>query len=168
MHAELGVGAALPLALALTIATVGSLSVIRRAAPADQLQPVQGLSQAIAADINLARSFARIQELTRRLVPWEQMGFSRYDAQTNEMALIADTALPAGERSSARFDAGAGAAGEAGGPGGPPGPRRGRRRAAGAPGPAAAPPGGGRPPLPPRGKRGVWGGAGPPPPPGHP
>src|SRR5436189_89825 len=31
MHAELGVGAALPLALALTIATVGSLSVIRRA-----------------------------------------------------------------------------------------------------------------------------------------
>src|SRR2546426_8846713 len=77
MHAELGVGAALPLALALTIATVGSLSVIRRAARADQLQLVQGLSQAIAADINLARSFARIQELTRRLVPWEQMGFSR-------------------------------------------------------------------------------------------
>src|SRR5206468_4146681 len=87
-----------------------------------------------AADINLARSFARIQELTRRLVPWEQMGFSRYDAQTNEMALIADTALPAGERSSARFDAGAGVAGEAvrlgrplvargtrGEPGGPPG-----------------------------------------------
>src|SRR5881296_3727953 len=134
MHAELGVAAALPLALALTIATVGSLSVIRRAARADQLQLVQGLSQAIAADINLARSFARIQELTRRLVPWEQMGFSRYDAQTNEMALIADTALPAGERSSARFDAGAGVAGEAvrlgrplvargtrGEPGGPPG-----------------------------------------------
>src|SRR2546427_611315 len=113
VHADLGAGAALPLGLALTTATVGSLSVIRRAARADQLQLVQGLSQAIAADINLARSFARIQELTRRLVPWEQMGFSRYDAQTNEMALIADTALPAGERSSARFDAGAGAAGEA-------------------------------------------------------
>src|SRR5438034_1133086 len=44
MHTELGVGAALPLALALTIATVGSLSVIRRAARADQLQLVQGLS----------------------------------------------------------------------------------------------------------------------------
>src|SRR5207249_5450431 len=113
LHAELRVAAALPLALALTIATVGSLSVIRRAARADQLQLVHGLSQAIAADINLARSFARIQELTRRLVPWEQMGFSRYDAQTNEMALIADTALPAGERSSARFDAEAGVAGEA-------------------------------------------------------
>src|SRR3989454_6094351 len=41
MHAELGVGAALPLALALTIATVGSLSVIRRAARADQLQLVR-------------------------------------------------------------------------------------------------------------------------------
>src|SRR3989454_777220 len=98
------------------------------------VQLVQGLSQAIAADINLARSFARIQELTRRLVPWEQMGFSRYDARTNEMALIADTALPTGERSSARFDAEAGVAGEAvrlgrplvargtrGEPGGPPG-----------------------------------------------
>jgi len=113
VHADLGAGAALPLGLALTTATVGSLSVIRRAVRADELQLVQGLSQAIAADINLARSFARIQELTRRLVPWEQMGFSRYDARTNEMALIADTALPTGERSGARFDADAGVAGEA-------------------------------------------------------
>src|SRR5207245_2250298 len=98
---------------ALTTATVGSLSVMRRAVRADELQLVQGLSQAIAADINLARSFGRIQELTRRLVPWEQMGFARYDAQTNEMALIADTALPAGERSGERFAADVGLTGEA-------------------------------------------------------
>src|SRR5438128_3328149 len=113
VHADLDAGAALPLGIALTTATAGSLSVMRRAVRADELQLVQGLSQAIAADINLARSFGRIQELTRRLVPWEQMGFARYDAQTNEMALIADTALPTSERSSARFDAEAGVAGEA-------------------------------------------------------
>ncbi|PYP32361.1 MAG: hypothetical protein DMD47_04165 [Gemmatimonadetes bacterium] len=113
VHADLGAGAALPLGIALTTATVGSLSVMRRAVRADELQLVQGLSQAIAADINLARSFGRIQELTRRLVPWEQMGFARYDAQTNEMALIADTALPAGERSGERFAADVGLTGEA-------------------------------------------------------
>src|SRR3989442_857961 len=112
VHAALGAGSALPLGLALTTATVGSLSVMRRAVRADELQLVQGLSQAIAADINLAHSFARIQELTRRLVPWEQMGFARYDARTNEMALIADTALPTGE-SSGRFDADVGLTGEA-------------------------------------------------------
>src|SRR3989454_7614193 len=167
MHAELGVGAALPLALALTIATVGSLSVIRRAARADQLQLVQGLSQAIAADINLARSFARIQELTRRLVPWEQMGFSRYDAQTNEMALIADTALPAGERSSARFDAGAGVAGEAGGPGGPPGAPGAGGGPGGAPGRPQPRAGGVAPPCP-RGPPGGVVGGGTPPPPAYP
>src|SRR3989449_225696 len=146
VHADLGAGAALPLGIALTTATVGSLSVMRRAVRADELQLVQELSQAIAADINLARSFGRIQELTRRLVPWEQMGFSRYDAQTNEMALIADTALPAGERSSARFDAGAGVAGEAGGPGGPPGAPGARREAGGAPGRPQPRPGGRVPP----------------------
>src|SRR5947208_6817017 len=113
VHADLGAGAALPLGIALTTATVGSLSVMRRAVRADELQLVQGLSQAIAADINLARSFGRIQELTRRLVPWEQMGFARYDAQTNEMALIADTALPASERSGERFAADVGLTGEA-------------------------------------------------------
>src|SRR5213594_4633424 len=29
------------------------------------------------------------RSLARRLVPWEQMGFARYDARTNEMELIA-------------------------------------------------------------------------------
>src|SRR5438034_227960 len=72
---------------------------------------IQGLSQVIARDISLAKSFGRIQELTRRLVPWEQMGFARYDAHTNEMELVADTA--AGGRTSFRFDANAGLTGEA-------------------------------------------------------
>src|SRR3989449_3653172 len=114
VHADLGAGAALPLGIALTTATVGSLSVMRRAVRADELQLVPGPSQAIAADINLRRSFGRIQELPRRLEPREQLAPARHDARANEMALIADTALPAGERSGERFAADGGLTGEAG------------------------------------------------------
>jgi len=104
---------------------VVSASVMRRAVRADELTLVQSLSQAIAGDISLARSFPRIQQLARRLVPWEQMGFARYDARTNEMELIADTAAGGeggggeggeggeGGRSPFRFDANAGLTGEA-------------------------------------------------------
>src|SRR3989449_5849206 len=112
VHADLGAGSALPLGLALTTATVGSLSVMRRAVRADELQLVQGLSQAIAADINLAPSFPRIQGLPRRLEPREQLAPARHDARANEMASIADTAPPTGE-SSRRFDADVGLTGEA-------------------------------------------------------
>src|SRR2546430_7504448 len=45
------------------------------------------------------------------ILPWEQMGFARYDAHANEMELVADTA--AGGRTSFRFDANAGLTGEA-------------------------------------------------------
>ena len=92
-------------------AAVVSLSVLRRGVRADELALVQGLSQAIAGDISLARSFPRIQELARRLVRWEHMGFARYDPSTNEMELVADTA--AGGQGSFRFDANAGLTGEA-------------------------------------------------------
>src|SRR6266850_1865972 len=73
---------------------------------------IRGLSQAIARDISLANSFPRIQELARRLVPWEHIGFARYDAGTNEMELVADTAT--GDRAAKfRFDANAGLSGQA-------------------------------------------------------
>lgn len=111
LHGSLPPGAALLLAAALTAATAVSTYVIRLGVRADELHLVQDLSQAIAADINLGRSFTRIQELTRRLVPWEQMGFARYDAQTREMVLVADTASSA--RTNFRFDADAGLTGEA-------------------------------------------------------
>jgi methyl-accepting chemotaxis protein/putative methionine-R-sulfoxide reductase with GAF domain len=91
--------------------TVASASVIRRAVRADELALIQDLSQVIARDISLAKSFQRIQELARRLVPWEQMGFARYDAGANEMELVVDTA--AGDRGRFRFDANAGLTGEA-------------------------------------------------------
>src|SRR6059058_1979279 len=110
-HAGLGPVETLVVGAALAAATATSVYVIRLGVRADELALIQGLSQVIARDISLAKSFGRIQELTRRLVPWEQMGFARYDAHTNEMELVADTA--AGGRSSFRFDANAGLTGEA-------------------------------------------------------
>jgi methyl-accepting chemotaxis protein/putative methionine-R-sulfoxide reductase with GAF domain len=111
------VHAALPLApLALLggglgLATVGSLYVIRLGVHADELRLIQRLAQAIAAEMNLGRSFARVQELTRQLVPWEQMGFARYEARTRQMELVADTSAAPG--ATFRFDADAGLTGEA-------------------------------------------------------
>lgn len=101
------------LAAGLVGVTVASVSVIRRAVRADELALIQDLSQAIARDISLARSFRRIQELAGRLVPWEQMGFARYDPATNEMELIADTATDDLGKSRFRYDANAGLTGDA-------------------------------------------------------
>ena len=111
VHAGLGPVEMLAVGAVLAAATATSAHVIRLGVRADELALVQGLSQVIAADISLARSFTRIQELTRRLVPWEQMGFARYDSRTNEMELVADTA--AGGQTHFRFDANAGLTGEA-------------------------------------------------------
>ncbi len=98
------------IAAALAVVTAASVAIIRRGVRADELALIQGLGQAIARDISLAKSFPRIQDLARRLVLWEHMGFARYDAVTNEMELIADTA---GGRDRFRYDANAGLTGEA-------------------------------------------------------
>jgi methyl-accepting chemotaxis protein len=61
--------------------------------------------------MSLSRSFTQVQQLTRQLVPWEQMGFARYDARERQMELLADTASQTG--TAFRFDADAGLTGEA-------------------------------------------------------
>lgn len=110
-RAGLPAGPTALLATGLAVATLGSLYVIRLGVRADELHLIQRLAQAIAAEMNLSRSFTRVQELTRQLVPWEQMGFARYDARTRQMELLADTAAPPG--TTFRFDADAGLTGEA-------------------------------------------------------
>jgi len=110
-HAGLPGGGDLVLAATLAVGTGGSLYVLRLGVHADELQLIQRLAQAIAADMSLSRSFARVQELTRQLVPWEQMGFARYDPRTRQMELLADTAAQPG--TPFRFDADAGLTGEA-------------------------------------------------------
>src|SRR2546428_5838208 len=130
-HASIDMIGFLVIGVVLVSAAVTSVSVIRRGVHADELALIQGLSQAIARDISLAKSFPRIQELARRVVPWEHMGFARYDAGANEMEVVADT--PTGHRGpdKGRFDAKGGLSGEA--------VRRPRPVMAGAP---PAPPGG--------------------------
>ena len=72
-------------------ATVLTLDVIRMGVRAAELRLVHGLAGALAADVSIERSFARIQELTLRLVPWDQMGFARYDAAAERLDLVAQT-----------------------------------------------------------------------------
>ncbi len=72
--------------------------VIRAAVRADELRLVQGLADTVAAEVSIQSSFPRIQELTDRLVPWENMGFTRYDAVADELVVVTDTELPAGTR----------------------------------------------------------------------
>src|SRR5204863_7844161 len=112
-HAGLDVIGLLVIGALLVGAAVASVSVIRRGVRAGELALIQGLSQAMARDISLAKSFPRIQELARRLVPWEHMGFARYDAGTNEMELVADTATGHRGPDKVRFDANVGLSGEA-------------------------------------------------------
>jgi methyl-accepting chemotaxis protein/putative methionine-R-sulfoxide reductase with GAF domain len=87
------------------------LWVARTGVRADELAMIQRLSRAIAADISLERNFQTIQDLTQRLVPYEQMGFARYDAATHEMEIVADTGRDAGTRP--RYHADQGLTGEA-------------------------------------------------------
>jgi methyl-accepting chemotaxis protein len=85
--------------------------VLRLGVRADELNLIQRLAQVIAAEMTFSRSFVRVQELTRQLVPWEQMGFARYDPRTRQMELVADTAAQAG--TTFRFDSDSGLTGEA-------------------------------------------------------
>jgi methyl-accepting chemotaxis protein len=105
-YSRLGPGAATTLGALLAATTVISLYVLRRAVRADELYLIQELSQAVTGGISLTRSFSRIQHLTRRLVPWEHMGFARYDSRTNHMETVSDTV--AVEHPGRRVDAGVG------------------------------------------------------------
>jgi len=111
VHASLPTAPRALLTGALAVATAGSLYVLRLGVRADELNLIQRLAQVIAAEMTLSRSFVRVQELTRQLVPWEQMGFARYDPRTRQMELVADTASQPG--AAFRFDSDAGLTGEA-------------------------------------------------------
>ncbi|HYR30590.1 MAG TPA: methyl-accepting chemotaxis protein [Gemmatimonadales bacterium] len=111
--ANIALGPEIVIAVALLAVTVGSLRVIRLGVRADELDLVQRLSHAIAAEIDIERSFVHIQELTRELVPWEHMGLARYTPSTHQMELVADTSTPVGVTGRFQYDADAGLTGEA-------------------------------------------------------
>ena len=113
VESDIPLWAAATLSLLLAAATIVSVSVIRLGVRADELDLVQRLTGAIAADISLSKSFTRIQDLTRRLVPWEHMGIIRFDERRREMELIADTTMArSGITANFRYDADAGLTGE--------------------------------------------------------
>jgi methyl-accepting chemotaxis protein len=85
MSLVLGFGAGL---LALTMVAHW---IARKGIRADELTLVEQLSRAVAADVNLERNFAAIRQLTQRLMPWEQMGFARYDAAQRQFERLVDT-----------------------------------------------------------------------------
>lgn len=113
LHSSLGIGPGALVGVGLAGATVVSAYVIRLGVHADELRLVQRLSQTIATDISLAKTFSNIQDITRRLVAWENIGFARFDPKRREMELVADTAMKDGVTASFRFDADAGLTGEA-------------------------------------------------------
>ena len=113
VHSHLATAPWLVVATGLVGATLASAHVIRLGVHADELLLVQRLAHAIATDINLSRTFSHIQEITRRLVPWENIGFARYDSQRREMELVADTGMRDGVTAVFRFDADSGLTGEA-------------------------------------------------------
>ncbi len=104
-----GLGAAAFWGAGLVAGTVMLLFLARQTVAADELRFIQGLAGAVAADVSIERSFTRIKELTARIVPWEHMGFARYDAERDEMVLIADTSTD----EPLRFPASSGLTGEA-------------------------------------------------------
>jgi methyl-accepting chemotaxis protein/putative methionine-R-sulfoxide reductase with GAF domain len=65
--------------------------VTRKGIRADELGLVERLSSAIASDVNLIGSFGAIKQLTLRLLPWDRMGFFRFDAASNEFQLVVDS-----------------------------------------------------------------------------
>lgn len=105
-------GATLASIAALAGSAAGSWYVIRTAVRADELRLLQTVSQVAATEPSLVRGFPKIQELTRRLVAWEEMGFARLDPVRGELIVVADTAAPAGAPPE-RFDADVGPVGEA-------------------------------------------------------
>lgn len=113
LHSTLPLAPGILVGTALTGATLISATVIRLGVHADELLLVQRLAQTIATDINLANTFTHIQEITRRLVAWEHIGFARFDPKRREMELVADTAMREGVTAAFRFDADAGLTGEA-------------------------------------------------------
>ena len=96
----------------LGLAAAGGWYVIRKAVRADELRLLQTVSQVAATEMSLIRGFPKIQQLTRGLVAWEDMGLCRVDPSQRELVVVADTAAP-GDAPAGRFDMDVGPAAEA-------------------------------------------------------
>ncbi|HEY7894111.1 MAG TPA: methyl-accepting chemotaxis protein [Gemmatimonadaceae bacterium] len=64
---------------------------VKKGALGESLQMVQRLSRVMSARPELHRAMSDIEQLTRTLVPWEEMGIARYDDSTREFVVLTDT-----------------------------------------------------------------------------
>jgi methyl-accepting chemotaxis protein len=94
--AGLPLGSAVAVGALLVGAFLLTYWVIAAAVRADELRQVHRLAGAVAAEVSIERSFARIRELTHHLVPWTDMGFARVDERVQTATLLADTRLESG------------------------------------------------------------------------
>jgi methyl-accepting chemotaxis protein len=89
--AEIPIGPATVLGLVLLGAFILMYWIIAQAVRADELRLVNRLAGAVAAEVSIEHSFARVRQLTHRLVPWSQMSFAAVDANAHTYRLLADT-----------------------------------------------------------------------------
>jgi methyl-accepting chemotaxis protein/putative methionine-R-sulfoxide reductase with GAF domain len=64
---------------------------LKKGALGESLQMVQRLSRVMSARPELHRAMSDIEQLTRTLVPWEQMGIARFDEASREFVVLTDT-----------------------------------------------------------------------------
>ena len=79
--------------LLLVAALIGVYGLIRAAVRADQLHLVQRIAGELAGDLNIERSFERVQDAARHLVPWEGTGLARCDGAAGDLTVVADSGL---------------------------------------------------------------------------
>lgn len=74
--------------------------IVRRGATGESLLLVHRLGSVITARAEILQSLREIQQLTRALVPWQQMGISTLDRERGEFVVLADTdpGVPPGTR----------------------------------------------------------------------
>jgi methyl-accepting chemotaxis protein len=76
---------------------------IKRGASGESLELVQRLTHLIIARPEIFQALSDMQQLTRALLPWDNMGIAMYDAKRKEFAILADSdaAIVPGTRFSA-------------------------------------------------------------------
>jgi len=73
---------------------IGSLAATWLSGKPDPIvTPNGGLAGAVATDVRLEKSFARIQAVSGQLMPWDGMGFARLDEESGDLVPVADTGL---------------------------------------------------------------------------
>ena len=93
-HAPAGPAAVLGLVLLGAFAL--TYWIIAQAVHADELRLVNRLAGAVATEVSIEHSFARVRQLTQHLVPWHHMGFAAIDPASHTYRLLADTEVGAG------------------------------------------------------------------------